>query len=214
MKISEAIDLGDGKALASSDSWKSADTDVLEAIASVVWPEGTNEFIVNPRKKGNGVVAIKAQFAESMHSRGWQVEQPFALPSDDVRPGPIDFQKKTLDGLLLVEWETGNISSSHRALNKIAMALSQTSVAGGALVVPSTELAKYLTDRIGNIRELKPYLDIWKQWAQEHGLMKIYVVTYDGYDADTPLIPKGRDGNAAAYRERIRGLKSESHSLQ
>ena len=30
-----------------------------------------------------------------------------------------------------VEWETGNIASSHRAMNKMALALKQVRIAGG-----------------------------------------------------------------------------------
>jgi hypothetical protein len=40
-----------------------------------------------------------------------------------ISPGPIDAVLTEKQGDFAFEWETGNISSSHRALNKIALGL-------------------------------------------------------------------------------------------
>jgi hypothetical protein len=61
-----------------------------------------------------------------------------------------------------IEWETGNISSSHRSMNKLAIALGSGVVQVGVLIVPSRQLYDHLTDRIGNIGELSGYLSMWE----------------------------------------------------
>jgi len=57
--------------------------------------------------------------------------------------------------------KTGNISSSHRSLNKMSMALQADLLDAAVLVVPSINLYGHLTDRIGNIKELPPYFYTW-----------------------------------------------------
>jgi len=75
-----------------------------------------------------------------------------------VKPGPIDAVKEMPDGRYFsVEWETGNISSSHRALNKMAVGLLDGMLVGGILILPSRDMYQYLTDRIGNYAEIEPY---------------------------------------------------------
>jgi hypothetical protein len=64
--------------------------------------------------------------------------------------------------------------------------------------VPSRKLYVYLTDRIGNIAELEPYLDLWKATPCHNGLLQIIVVEHDGISKDVPRIGKGTDGRALA----------------
>lgn len=59
-----------------------------------------------------------------------------------------------------IEWETGNISSSHRSMNKLGIALMGGVIQIGVLIVPSRDLYDHLTDRIGNIGELSGYLSM------------------------------------------------------
>src|SRR6478736_2276949 len=126
--------------------------DIKKAIKSVVWGE-PKRFIINPTIKGNGVNPIKHSFVHSLKNSGWRPEIKMSLVKG-MDPGPIDAIKETKNGVFAVEWETGNISSSHRALNKIAVALIQDHIFGGILIVPVRNLSKYLTDRIGNYEEL------------------------------------------------------------
>jgi hypothetical protein len=50
-----------------------------------------------------------------------------------------------------IEWETGNISSSHRSMNKLAIALESGIVRIGVLIVPSRLLYDHLTRPIHRI---------------------------------------------------------------
>jgi hypothetical protein len=66
----------------------------------------------------------------------------------------------------------------------------------GILVVPSNVLAPYLTDRIGNIGELRPYFPLWSSYGGARGALRIVVVEHDAIDRNVPRIPKGTDGRA------------------
>ena len=96
------------------------------------------------------------------------------------------------------EWETGNISSSHRALNKLVLGLIHRAITGCFLVVRSRALYPYLTERIGNMDELRAYLPLWNAASATVGeaALRIYAVEHDRTDESVPPIPKGTDGNA------------------
>ena len=66
----------------------------------------------------------------------------------------------------------------------------------GVLVVPSDGLKGFLTDRIGNIGELRPYLPLWSSLPIREGVLRIEVVEHDATSFDVPKIPKGTDGRA------------------
>lgn len=212
MKIVERKILGDAYNFRDDPVWFSAQQEIERAISCVVWPEGANDFSIYPKKDSNGVVPIKVKCLESLKADGWQVEQLFDIPGD-MKPGKVDAQKRYGETLVLFEWETGNISSSHRALNKLSIGIKHTSAAAGVLVVPDQSLAKYITDRVGNVRELRPYFEIWEEWADKYGLLAIYVVAQDREDLSTPVIPKGSDGRAKEYRRRLEELRAQSHPL-
>ena len=103
-----------------------------------------------------------------------------------------------------IEWETGNISSSHRSMNKLAIALKAGIVDIGVLIVPSRALYEHLTDRIGNISELSGYLEMWAGAGEavDRGLLAITVVEHDKLtdDPDFPYLPTGNDGRAQEGR--------------
>lgn len=67
---------------------------------------------------------------------------------------------------------------------------------GATLVVPSRQLYRWLTDRIGNFQELRPYLDLWKAIPCENGVFEIVEIEQDVESLDVPRIPKGTDGRA------------------
>lgn len=100
------------------------------------------------------------------------------------------------EGIVCLEWETGNISSSHRSLNKMCLGLLQGAIKAGILVVPSRALYPYLTDRIGNIAELEPYFPVWSATPCEEGILEIVVIEHDATSDTVPRIPKGTDGRA------------------
>jgi hypothetical protein len=184
--------------------------------------------------KGNGVKPIKAMTIDALTngcddtygqlnkakklptSACWVREVPFPpLPppgkaprvKKGERPGKSDLIYLCGQGLICFEWETGNISSSHRSLNKMAQGLMSGDVQAGVLVVPSCKMAPYLTDRIGNIDELRWYFPLWKATPCDNGVLEIIVIEQDAESLDVPKIPKGTDGLAAYGAARAAAIK-------
>ena len=78
----------------------------------------------------------------------------------------------------------------------MALGLLKGLLAGGILIVPSRKLYNYLTDRVGNISELEPYLDLWCSIPSKEGVLEVIVVEHDAESTNVPRIPKGTDGRA------------------
>jgi Restriction endonuclease BamHI len=189
-------------AFARSRQWSKLRSDLHREIVAVDWPPGTGKFIIYPesgkgRRKGNGVKPIKAGLIQRLKAKGWKPEEPLGV-AVATKPGKVDAVRYTPNGRIALEWETGNISSSHRALNKMALGLLKGVLAAGVLVVPSRKLYKFLTDRVGNFDELEPYLDLWKSIPCSQGVLEIVVIEQDGESTSVPRIRKGTDGRALA----------------
>lgn len=195
MKIVRIEVLQNCGAFASSRYWRLARKMLHGAIERVVWPVGSEQFTIYPAEQANGVKPIKLELMLELKERGWKLERPFELGSTKG-PGKLDAVLASKYGCIVLEWETGNISSSHRALNKMALGLLKGSLVCGTLVVPSRKLYKYLTDRVGNISELEPYLDLWRAIPCRQGVLEIVVVEHDAESEQVPRIPKGTDGRA------------------
>jgi hypothetical protein len=196
MKIVRVVQLISAGQYATSRSWKSTRRELHKAIKRVEWPDGSGCFTIYPesgkrRGEGNGVTPIKNGLIKELEATGWKKEQAVVAGT-----GKLDAVLTTTYGKVALEWETGNISSSHRALNKMALGLLKGELAAGTLVVPSKALYAYLTDRIGNIGELEPYADLWKSVPCEQGVLEIVVIEHDATSTDVPRIPKGTDGRA------------------
>ncbi len=179
-----------------SKEWAAILADLKKAIESVVWPPGSSSFVLNPstgrgRGEGNGVKPIKEACMLTLSKLGWSTdERKNPLRLDAIKP----LTSKTAFG---VEWETGNISSSHRAINRLFLGHKQGVLVGGVLIVPTRSLYRYLTDRVGNFAELEPYFDLWKDAAGwKEGVLAIIAVEHDGTDPKVPRISKGTDGRA------------------
>jgi hypothetical protein len=199
----EEIDVINPSGAKTSTGIAAALAEIRAAIAGVHWPPGSGAFTIYPEsgKKsgmGNGVVPIKVAFIEQLHQHNWTPEAPFPVPAalGGSSFGPMDAAKNFDGKPFIVEWETGNISSSHRALNKIAVGLLRAAVAGGVLVVPTKEFAQYLTDRIGNVWELRSYVQMWKALPVPVGYLGIFTVEHDATSIQVPRITKGTDGRA------------------
>ena len=177
----------------------------------------------------NGVTAIKEQFLDEMLKRHWTLEDPLNIsalmenykaakeaeelfleyPSKEAIKEPLhnlvgdfDCSFKVADKWrAVIEWETGNISSSHRSMNKLCLALMSSQIEVGVLIVPSRALYPHLTDRIGNWMELSPYLHFWKRAGEfvKNGLLAVTVVEHDELtdDPSVPYIGQGKDGRSA-----------------
>ena len=185
---------------ASSAEWKRTRATLYKAIREVEWPVGSGKFTIYPesgkaRGRGNGVKPIKLGLMQELKRRGWKLEEPLAI-AILKKPGNLDAVLYTKFGPVALEWETGNISSSHRALNKMALGLMKGVLAAGILVVPSRELYKYLTDRIGNMAELDPYLELWRRIPCQQGVLEIVAIEHDATSVEVPRIPKGTSGRA------------------
>ena len=210
VKITQVVSLINCGTVAGSYSWR-RERDLLHAaVQRVEWPVGTGKFTIHPesgkkRDEGNGVTPIKNGLLVELKAAGWQLES-VAKNALGAGLGAFDAAKDTPDGPIVLEWETGNISSSHRSLNKMAMLLMSGGIAVGTLVVPSRALCKYLTDRIGNIAELEPYFTLWGSVAVpckscgtrpvESGVLEIVVIEHDATSTKVPRIPKGTSGRA------------------
>lgn len=184
----------------SSRDWRITREMLHQAISRVSWPPGSKEFTIYPQSgkkggEGNGVKPIKNELMSELKTKGWKLEEPLDL-SVLKRPGKLDAVLYTKYGPVALEWETGNISSSHRALNKMSLGLLKGVLACGILIVPSRKLYKYLTDRVGNISELEPYLELWRAIPCKQGVLEVVIVEHDGESTSVPRIPKGTDGRA------------------
>ena len=180
--------------------WKEIHNKIKEGIESVDWPRGSGKFSIYPesgkqRNEGNGVKPIKDVLINRLKLSGWVAEKPLDIASNN-RPGKLDAVLQIAEGNIAIEWETGNISSSHRALNKMCLGLLKNVLIAGVLVVPSRELYQYLTDRVGNWNELKPYIDLWKNFNCQNGILEIIVIEQDEINKNVPRIPKGTDGRS------------------
>lgn len=183
---------------ATSDEWKNIRNIVHNAIRAVVWPPGADTFTIYPqsgkkRGEGNGVTPLKSAAITYLIEHGWKANYPWPVGARRV-PGNIDAAYQAQKGLIGFEWETGNISSSHRSLNKMCLGLLRGETIGGFLVVPSRKLYGFLTDRIGNVSELEPYFEFWAATPCQEGTLEIVVIEHDAESLDVPRIGKGTDG--------------------
>lgn len=210
MKIVETVVLLSRGEFAQSAQWAAIRETIHSAITQAEWPVGSGSFTIYPESgkksgQGNGVVPIKAKPMKVLKDAGWTLEYPWEVAtktgvtgkrSKGTRPGDIDAAKQFDDGLVVVEWETGNVSSSHRAINKMALGLVAEKCVAGVLILPNMKLAKYLTDRIGNIEEIRPYIPLWENLSVAEGVLELVVIEQDDDSTDVPRIPKGKDGRA------------------
>jgi len=187
-------------AFPNSNDWLRIQSEISDAIRGVQWPPNSGSFTLHDepgkkRGKGSGVKPIKTACMLHLKSKGWRLE-PCLDIATVTRPGPVDAAFQVGERYFCIEWETGNISSSHRALNKIAVGILKKLVVGGVLIVPTRQMYYYLTDRVGNFKELEPYFPLWRALKVEEGLLAVIAVEHDGVSRDVPRIPKGTDGRA------------------
>jgi hypothetical protein len=179
---------------------------LAEAIDAIRWPVGAADFTILPKKKVNGVPAIKEAFIFCLEDKyRWSTEFRYKIEGQLRVPGPVDVAKTIRDTgkMLAVEWETGNIASSHRALNKMAIGIRENILCGGILVLPSRKLYNFLTDRVGSFQELSPYFPVWKNLdVAKQGILAVIEIEHDKESADVPRLGKGTDGWALLKRPR------------
>lgn len=121
-----------------------------EAIQSIYWPPGNDQFVVRPEENANGVNPITSTFEENLDAKSnWEstgrahfktvfeerglldgaitkLSEYYDHPEEIVSGPWFDAVRTTgddSDQLIAVEWETGNISSSPRSLNRLTVGL-------------------------------------------------------------------------------------------
>jgi len=195
MKIVQEISLISVGGFEESSDWSIIQSEIRESISLIVRPPGTSSFTINPTKHGNGVKPIKEACMIALRDEfNWSLETSINYATRSL--GKVDATKTFDDHLFALEWETGNISSSHRAINKMVLGLLRRVFLGAALVLPSRKLYPYLTDRIGNYEELEPYFDVWRAMQIREGFLAIFVIEHDQVNSNVPTIAKGTDGRA------------------
>ena len=201
MKIIETHDLVSRGKVPDSLEWKTACDHVRQAVLATDWPHGSGQFTIFPesgkkRGEGNGVGLIKVPCIRTLRALGWQTEHLPRIESGTLTTRGLDALLTTKVGYIGFKWETGDIPSTHRAIDKLLLTLKLGGVAGGFLVLPSNKLKVYLTVRIGNIGELRPYFGLWQNTRIRKGALQIIVVEHDATSLQVPRIPKRTDGRA------------------
>jgi hypothetical protein len=235
MKWLRTLVLFDRGDIVLSSDWKSIHDSFVRSIESIDFPKGSGKLMLRKKKKNlksqqwsrNGVGFLRSSFLEHIVKKeGWLAEGDVDLQTLEEKPelqlypsmesysepitssfGKFDFVTTTKSGIrVAIEWETGNISSSHRSLNKLSIVLAAKKIQAGVLILPSRDLYKHLTDRIGNIGELSPYLAMWKSMGAsvERGMLAIAVVEHDELtdNPEFPYLKAGTDGRAIEGKKR------------
>ena len=200
MKIIRVERLIDAGEFSCTETWKTIEKHIIQAIEAIEWPPGSGSFTLydqpgKARGEGSGVKPIKDACMAHLKSLGWNLEAPVDIATLK-QPGPMDATYRVENRLFCLEWETGNISSSHRAVNKMALGILKKVLIGGVLILPTRAMYKYLTDRVGNFPELEPYFPLWQALKVEEGLLAVIAIEHDAVSQSVPRIPKGTDGRA------------------
>ncbi|GAW41190.1 Type-2 restriction enzyme BamHI [Brevundimonas sp. SH203] len=235
MKWLRTLILFDQGDVLSSMDWKTLHESYLRSIQSIDNPAGSKTLTLRRKLRApngqwsrNGVGFLRTRFLEHIRDvEGWKPEGVVDLKRDREQPtirlypslesyqepitsdfGGFDLVTTGENGTkIAIEWETGNISSSHRSMNKLAIALGAGIVQVGVLILPSRALYEHLTDRIGNIGELSGYISMWESLKASvgKGLLAITVVEHDELtdDPSLPFLRLGNDGRAAEGRAKV-----------
>ena len=228
MKWLRTLVLFDKGDVINSTDWNDLHESYMRSIQSIDFPDGSGSLTLKRKArdekkiiKRNGVGYLRTRFLRHLKTtEGWEAEGTVDLSRDREQPairlypsmeeyrepitsdfGGFDFVKAKGNGAqIAIEWETGNISSSHRSMNKLALALVNGIIDIGVLIVPSRNLYTHMTDRIGNIGELSGYLSMWEslKFGVDRGLLAITVVEHDHLTDDPafPYLAVGNDGRA------------------
>lgn len=198
MKITNIVTLISNGDFAKSIEYEHIEKDVLNAICAMENPTGSRSFTLNSGKQANGVKPIKDTFIASLNENGWKDERKITDPDMKKRRIDTSYELDDSNTYFGVEWETGNISSSHRAINRLLLGIIEGKLLGGILVLPSRKMYYYLTDRVGNFQELEPYFKLWQLLSSEisNGVLKIVEIEHDYISDSIKPFKKGTDGRA------------------
>lgn len=157
---------------------------------------GKDKFILNNSAKHcNGVALIKEGIYRILEEQYmWFREKPLNYFQNEAQKGgPIDVYKEFGDQIVKfkvgLEFETGNVASVHRSMNKLCLGLLMHELDMAVLILPIKNMSFYLTDRVANYEELQPYLPLLESYS-------FIVLGFDAdqYSSNVPILPKGNDG--------------------
>jgi len=164
MKWLRTLVLFDQGEVISSPDWKALHESYVRSIEDIDNPVGSGRLCLrrkvrlsNGQWARNGVGYLRERFLEHIRDvEGWKPEGIVELTRDRDQPairlypslesyrepitsdfGGFDLVTEGADGTkIAIEWETGNISSSHRSMNKLAIALGAGIIEVGVLTCP------------------------------------------------------------------------------
>lgn len=220
MRITEWIVIHDTQGYSETEDFKELEAMITNAILGMHNPPGSGKFLLRPSSAGkvddvtrkklgklsgktvNGVKAIKEPFIDYLTAiSGWKTEEKV-----DLGLGECDVVYFYDDERLpfIVEWETGNISSTHRAVNRILSSIMRGMASGGVLILPSRDMYPHLTDRVGNAGEIQGYIDLWKKadnLSDKPYYFAFVVIEQDELSDTVPYFAAGKDGNSFRVSE-------------
>lgn len=181
---------------------KSAYDEIIEAIGQMVGN------INNSKKKINSVSPIKNGLVNVLHEDyHWKTEHHLQILKDNISAGNDSAKRRRGQGggidvfkefvfndykfRVGIEFETGNVASVHRSINKLSLGLQSRELDMIFLILPVFNLAQYFTDRVANYEEIEAYFPLFSD--------KPFIAL--GFDAENyspyfPIFEKGKDGNA------------------
>lgn len=171
--------------------------EIIEAIGHMIGQ------INNSKKHANSVTPIKAGLVNLLHdSYGWKKEKQLKSLSGDLEQrerkkgvgGGIDVYKEFVQGQFSfnvgLEFETGNVASVHRSLNKMALGVDSHELDLMVLVLPVYNLSYFLTDRSANYEEIEAYFKLY-----ENRPFIAFGFEAEKYGPQFEIFEKGNDGN-------------------
>lgn len=180
---------------------KQAYTEIVTAIGNMVGK------INNSEKYINSVSPIKNGLINLLHDEyGWEKEKHLMALTGEGNTGSTNKRRKGSGGGIDVykefsqdefsfrvgiEFETGNVASVHRSLNKLSLGEKNKELDLIVLVLPVFDLSYYLTDRVANYEEIERYFPLF-----EDRPFIAFGFDAEEYSPDFPIFVKGNDGNS------------------
>lgn len=124
MQIIREERLLDSGPFSTSQAWRKIEVLVRDCMRALEWPPGSGKFTLHDQSgkkhgQGSGVKLIKDDFMSCLKKHGWLLQHK--VNTHTRKPGPFDAAHPVGSRFFALEWETGNVSSSHRSLNRMML---------------------------------------------------------------------------------------------